>query len=147
MKIESGLISDLELWCGSPFLCQMRTNRVAPMNKIDYVLAHTGFMWSYKLSSFDGRWVGQSLTNHVVMYIGIVYGSPKDSPACGTAWKTCTRERCGPVRLFNRCHELCSLMVPVWLTCYQVVILQGYIDSNLRDTIGYGWCLFAAVIS
>jgi hypothetical protein len=28
------------------------------VNKIDYVLAHTGFMGSRKLSSFDGRRVG-----------------------------------------------------------------------------------------
>jgi hypothetical protein len=40
---------------GSPCLRQLRTNRLAPVNKIDYVLAHTGFMGSRKLSSFDGR--------------------------------------------------------------------------------------------
>jgi hypothetical protein len=39
---------------GSPHLCQLRTNRLAPVNKIDYVLAHTRFMGSHKLSSFDG---------------------------------------------------------------------------------------------
>jgi hypothetical protein len=40
---------------GSPFLCRLRTDRLAPVNKIDYVLMHTGFMGSRKLSSFDGR--------------------------------------------------------------------------------------------
>jgi hypothetical protein len=40
---------------GSPRLCRLRTDRLAPVNEIDYVLAHTGFMGSRKLSSFDGR--------------------------------------------------------------------------------------------
>jgi hypothetical protein len=30
--------------CGSPRLCQLRTNHLAPMSKIDYVLAQTG-LW------------------------------------------------------------------------------------------------------
>jgi hypothetical protein len=40
---------------GSPCLCRLRTDCLAPVNKINYVLAHTGFMESHKLSSFDGR--------------------------------------------------------------------------------------------
>jgi hypothetical protein len=40
---------------GSPHLCQLRTDRLVLVNKIDYVLAHTGFMGSRKLSCFDGR--------------------------------------------------------------------------------------------
>jgi hypothetical protein len=40
---------------GSPHLCQLRTDRLTPVNKIGYVLAHMGFMGSNKLSSFDGR--------------------------------------------------------------------------------------------
>jgi hypothetical protein len=43
---------------GSPCLCRVRTERLAPMNKIDYVLAHMGFMGSRKLSRFDGYRVG-----------------------------------------------------------------------------------------
>jgi hypothetical protein len=39
---------------GSPHLCRLRTDHLAPRNKIDYVLAHTGFMGFCKLSSFDG---------------------------------------------------------------------------------------------
>ncbi len=54
-KVESGLMSDSELQGGSPRLCRLRTDHLAPVNKIDYVLAHTGFMGSRKLSSFDGR--------------------------------------------------------------------------------------------
>jgi hypothetical protein len=40
---------------GSPCLCRLRTDRLTPVNKIYYALAHTGFMGSHKLSSFDGR--------------------------------------------------------------------------------------------
>jgi hypothetical protein len=40
---------------GSRRLCQLRTDHLAPVNKIDYVLAHTVFMGSPKLSSFDGH--------------------------------------------------------------------------------------------
>jgi hypothetical protein len=47
---------------GSPRLYQLRTDRLTPGNKIDYVLAHTGFMGSHKLSSFDGHRVGWYLT-------------------------------------------------------------------------------------
>jgi hypothetical protein len=37
---------------GSPCLSQLRTNRLTPVSKFDYVLAHTGFMGSRKYSSF-----------------------------------------------------------------------------------------------
>jgi hypothetical protein len=40
---------------GSPRLCQLRTNCLAPVNKIDYVLAYMRFMGYHKLSSFNGR--------------------------------------------------------------------------------------------
>jgi hypothetical protein len=33
----------------------LRTDRLALMNKIDYVLTHTRFMGFHKLSSFNGR--------------------------------------------------------------------------------------------
>jgi hypothetical protein len=35
----------------SPCLSQLRTDRLAPVSKFDYVLTHTRFMGSYKLSS------------------------------------------------------------------------------------------------
>jgi hypothetical protein len=34
-KVESGLMSDLELQGGSPRLCRLRTDRLAPANKIE----------------------------------------------------------------------------------------------------------------
>jgi hypothetical protein len=41
--------------CGSPRLCRLRTDYLAPVNKIDFVLAHTGFLGSRNLSSFNDR--------------------------------------------------------------------------------------------
>jgi hypothetical protein len=47
----------------------------------------------------------------------------------------------GPAQLFDSQCERCSLMIPMWFTC---AVLLGYfpykviIDSNLRDTLGYG---------
>jgi hypothetical protein len=65
---ESGPISDLELRSGSPYLCRLRTGRPASVSKFDYVLMHTRFMGSRKLSSFDGHRVGRSLTSPIVIY-------------------------------------------------------------------------------
>jgi hypothetical protein len=40
--------------CGSPHLCRLGTMSVGPCGtSIDYILAHTGFMGSRKLSRFD----------------------------------------------------------------------------------------------
>jgi hypothetical protein len=58
VKGESGLMSDSELRGGSPCPCRLRTDRLASVSKFDYVLMHTRFMSSHKLSSFDGRRVG-----------------------------------------------------------------------------------------
>jgi hypothetical protein len=138
-KVESGLMSDLELLCGSTHLCRLMTVSVGPCGtNIDYVLTHMGFKGSHKLSNFNDHRVGRSLTSTAVMYIGIVYGPPADSPSCGIAWKTCTRERCDPARLFDCCCELWPLVVPSWLMC---VVLLGYFpckvytDLNLHDTL------------
>jgi hypothetical protein len=51
-----GLLSCLELRGGIPHLCQLRTDRLALVSKFDYILAHTGFMGSYKLSSVVGQY-------------------------------------------------------------------------------------------
>jgi hypothetical protein len=40
---------------GSPHLCRLRADRLASVNKIDYLLTHMGFMRSGKFSSFDGH--------------------------------------------------------------------------------------------
>jgi hypothetical protein len=43
----------------APRLSQSRNDQLALVSKLDYVLAHMGFMGSHKLSSFDGRRVGR----------------------------------------------------------------------------------------
>jgi hypothetical protein len=102
----------------------VKATSVGPcVTSIDYVLAHTGFMGSCKLSSFDSHWVGWYLTSPVVMYTGIVYGPPMDSPVCGITWKTCTRERWDPTQLFDRCRKL-WLHVGSWRPC--ICVLPGY---------------------
>jgi hypothetical protein len=42
-------IINSELQGSSPHLSQLRTDRLAPVSKFDYVLAHMGFMGSAKL--------------------------------------------------------------------------------------------------
>jgi hypothetical protein len=44
-KVESGLMSNSELHGGSSCSCRLRTDRLALMNKFDYVLTHAGFMF------------------------------------------------------------------------------------------------------
>jgi hypothetical protein len=122
-RSESGPFDIQSFDGGSSCLCRLRIDRLAPVSKFHYVLAHKGHMESHKLSSIDGRRVGQSLTSPIVMYAGIVYEPPTDSPACGIMWKSYTWERCSPARLFDCCHELWPLVSPSWLTC---VMLSGY---------------------
>jgi hypothetical protein len=58
-KDESVLLSYLELRCDRPRLCRLRTVSVGPYGaSIDYVLVHTVFMGSCKLSRFDDHRVG-----------------------------------------------------------------------------------------
>jgi hypothetical protein len=52
MKVESDLISDSKLQGDSPRPCQLRIDRLVPVSKFDYVLAHARFMRSRKPSSF-----------------------------------------------------------------------------------------------
>jgi hypothetical protein len=120
---------------GSLRLCRLRTDRLAPVNKVDYVLAHTGFMESHKLSSFDGYWVGR----HPTVLHGWYLNSVRDThglPVEIFMWK---------MALGYGSHSCCLCGSRV--SCCQVVTLQGYIDLNLHDTLRYGWCLFAAVIA
>jgi hypothetical protein len=106
------------------------------VSKFEYVLAQTRHMESHKLSSFDGRRVGWSLTSPVVMYTGIVYGWRTDSLACGIMWKTYTRDRCDPAQLFDCCHELWPLVSPSWLTC---VVLLGYFPRKDVNWLESSW--------
>jgi hypothetical protein len=119
-KGESGLFSCLKLRGGSPHLCRLRTNRLAPVSKFDYVLTHTGLMGSCKLSSFDCHRVGRYLTSPIVIYTRIVYVPPTDSLECGIAWKMWDL-----AQLFDCCRKLWPLVESLSLTC--VVLLGCYL--------------------
>jgi hypothetical protein len=47
---------------GSPYLCRLRTDRLALVSKFDYLLTHIGFIGSRKLRSSDGHRVGRHPT-------------------------------------------------------------------------------------
>jgi hypothetical protein len=65
---------------GSFRLSQLRTDRLAPVCKFDYVLVHAGFMGSCKLNCLDSGQDERYPTIHTTMYTGIVYGPPMDIP-------------------------------------------------------------------
>jgi hypothetical protein len=44
-KVESGLISDLELRGGSPLPCRLRTGRLAPVDKFEMCTDACGILW------------------------------------------------------------------------------------------------------
>jgi hypothetical protein len=115
--------------------------------RLSFVLTHTWFMGSHKLSSFDGCWVER----HPTVLHGWHWDSVRATnglPGEVFMWKT-TLGYGGPARLFDSQCKMWPLVIPVWFTC---VMLSGYfpcnvtIDLKLRDTLGYGWSLFAAVI-
>jgi hypothetical protein len=144
-KVESGLISDSELRGGSPSLCRLRTTSVRHyVTSINYVLTHTEFIRSRKLSTFDGRWVGWYLTSPTVMYTEIVYGAPTDSPVCGIVWKTCTREKWNPTWVFDRYRELWPLVGSgrphmchvAWFSLTRCILIQiSVTPSDMSDDL------------
>jgi hypothetical protein len=113
---------------GSHHLCHLRPMTVGPWgSSIDYVLAHTFFMGSCKVSRFDCHWVGRHPTTPIVMYTGIVYEPLMDSPECGIAWKMCTRVRWAwldSLIVVMNCGRSWCLHEPR-VSCCQVLSLQG----------------------
>jgi hypothetical protein len=143
--------------------CQIQSSKVVAPPCVDWgpivwprwtrlscVLTHIGFVGSRKLSSFNGRWVGWHPT---VLHrwhwdsVRATHGLPGE---VFTWMMTLWYSGPGPARLFDSQCERWPLVLPVWFTC---VVLSGYfpcrvtIDSNLCDTLGYGWSLFADVIT
>jgi hypothetical protein len=100
---------------GSPRLCRLTTDRLAPVSKFDYVLTHTRFMGSHKLSSFDGCWVRWYPT----IPIGCHWDSVWANHGCPSRYhmEDMHLGTVGPVRLFDSRCELWLHMVSVWLTC------------------------------
>jgi hypothetical protein len=74
--------------------------------------------------------VGWYPTIHLEMSIGIVYGLPTDSPACGIKWKMCTRERWDPDRPYDivvkGCHTW-HVRGRVYVMLVRFIPLQGWL--------------------
>jgi hypothetical protein len=74
--------------------------------------------------------VGQYPTIPLEMSIVIVYGSPKESPACGIAWKTCIRERWDPDQPYDviakGCHTW-SIRGRAYVMLVRFIPLQGWL--------------------
>jgi hypothetical protein len=71
-----GLLSIYSSKGGNPHLSQLRTDCLAPVSKFNYILAHTIFMGSRKLSSSVCHRVRRYLTSLWMLY-GIVSGQPR----------------------------------------------------------------------
>jgi hypothetical protein len=74
------------------------------------------------------------------MSIGIVYGPPMDSPACGITWKTCIRERWDPDQPYGivvkGCHTW-AVRGRTYVVFVRFIPLQGclliWISMTLSD--------------
>jgi hypothetical protein len=143
---ESGLMLDSELQGGSLHLCRLRTAPVVPYcNKHWVAYWHIRDLWGP--TNLVASTVAE-LDDSPLYFtddIGIVFGPPMNYPARFSHG----RRHYGtvdPARLFDSQCKMWPLVIPVWFAC---VVLSGYfpcnvtIDSNLRDTLGYGWGLFA----
>jgi hypothetical protein len=110
---------------GSPRLCRLRTASVGPCCNKHWVVY-------WRIRDLWGP------TNLVALTVAKLDDTP--------LYFIMTLGTVGPAQLFDSHHERWPLVLPSWLTC---VMLLGwyltrlyYIDSNLRDTLGYGWGLF-----
>jgi hypothetical protein len=96
---------------GSPCLCWLRIVRSGPLN--EYLImywSHVGFMGPVNWRSSMIVVVGRYPTISLEMSIGIVYGPPTDSSACGITWKMCIRERWDP----NQPYGIVKKGCPTW---------------------------------
>jgi hypothetical protein len=90
---ESGLIWNSELQCGSPHLCRLRTNRLAPVSKFELCTGTYEILWCPK------NWVAPCVveTEAILPYLTGVYQDNAWSihgvSAETYAWTSCTRVR------------------------------------------------------
>jgi hypothetical protein len=132
---------------GSPCLCRLRTASVGPCcNKHWVVYWRIWDLWG------PANLVALTVAelDDTPLYftddIGIVFEPSTDYPSrflCGR-WHL---GMVGPAQLFDSHRERWSLVLPSWLTCVVLpdwyLAMLYYIHSNLCDTLGYGWGLFA----
>jgi hypothetical protein len=82
--------------------------------------------------------VGRYPTIPLEMSTRIVYGSPTDSPACGTMWKTCTRERWDPDRPYDVVAKGCHMWPVrrrVYIMMVRFITLQGWLLIRISATL------------
>jgi hypothetical protein len=82
--------------------------------------------------------VGRYPTVPLEMNIGIVYGPHKDSPACGIAWKTCTRERWDPhwpYSVIVKCCHTWPVRGHVYVVLVWFIPLQGWLLIQISTTL------------
>jgi hypothetical protein len=118
----SGLIWNLEIQCGSPRLCRLRTDRLALVSKFELCTAAYGILWG------PANWVASCAaeTKDILPYLTDVKWdsawATHGVSAEAYAWKTCTRVRWALIVSSPRC-ELLPPMVPFRAAC---AVLSGY---------------------
>jgi hypothetical protein len=82
--------------------------------------------------------VGRYPTIPLEMSIGIVYGPPTDSPACGIMWNTCTRKRWDPDQpcgiVMKGCHTW-HVRGRVYIVLVRFIPLQGWLLIRIFVTL------------
>jgi hypothetical protein len=82
--------------------------------------------------------VGRYPTIPLEMSTRIVYRPPTDSPACGIAWKTCTRERWDPDQPYDVVVKGCHTW-PVhghaYVVLFRFILLQGWLLIQIFVTL------------
>jgi hypothetical protein len=123
-----GLIWNSELQGGSPHLCWLRTNRLAPVSKFELCTSAYGILWG--LTNLLASTVAK--LDDTLPYLT---GDTRDSAwavhgvsAEAYTWKTCTRVRWAwldsLIVIMNCCHSWC-LHGPV-VSCCQVITLARF---------------------
>jgi hypothetical protein len=133
---------------GSPRLCWLRTDCLTPVNKIELCTD------AYGIYGDPANVVASTIAelDNTPLYftgnIGIVWGPPMDAWR-GITWKICTRvwwaRLDSLIVVVKRGHSCCLHGSRV--SCCQVIFpCKVTIDSNLCNTLGYGWFFFTVVI-
>jgi hypothetical protein len=139
-KVKSGLFLYSELQGGSLHLCQLRTDHLAPVNKIELCTD------TYGISGDHINLVASTVTelDDTPLYftndIVIVFGPPTDYPTrflreddTRVRWA-----RLDSVIVIVKGSHLCCLRSSRVSCCQVIFSLKVTIDLDLRDTLRYG---------
>jgi hypothetical protein len=124
---------------GSPCLCRLMTVYSGPFNEHWLCTDSMPDLWGpvNRRSSMIVV-VGRYPTIPLEMNIGIVYGSPTDSPVCDIMWKTCTRERWDPDRpngiVAKGCHKW-SVHESAYVMLVKFITLPDWLLIRISATL------------